>query len=99
MAVLVSKRASLPGATYAWLQYVIVEDGQVTILEMSPTVFGWNVARIIVQGQADWPNMTAEQIRAFKGQADDGHTQWLAADQADEIVKLRHTCRLAQEGK
>lgn len=97
--MLVSKRASLPGEKYAWLQYAIIEDARVTILEMSPAVFGWNVKGIVVQGATDWPNMNAEQIRAFKVQADDGRTEWLSGDQADEIVKLRHTCRLAQEGK
>lgn len=53
--------------TRPWLQYLIIRDESVTLLEMEPAPLGgWNVVSILVQGEAEWPRMKAHEIWRFK---------------------------------
>jgi hypothetical protein len=58
-----------------WRQYLVITDGRVAIVEMTPALLGgWSFKRVTVQGNDDWPNMTRDQIVASKRQWDDGKT-------------------------
>ena len=49
-----------------WKHILVIQDDRVTILHMVPAMFGWNTAKIDVQGHDEWCGMTREQIVAFK---------------------------------
>lgn len=58
-----------------WRQYLVITDGRVAIVEMTPAMWGgWSFKRVTIQDQDEWPNMTRDQIVASKWQWDDGKT-------------------------
>jgi hypothetical protein len=62
-----------------WRQYMVVSDGRVAIVHMTPAIIaGWNFSRVEKQGSADWPNMSREAIVAWKLANDDGLTRIVA---------------------
>jgi hypothetical protein len=74
-----------------WLQYLIVADERVRIVELEPagfgSAFGWNLTKTIDQGPAEWPGMTAESILAFKARNPDDCDRELAPGEADRILE------------
>jgi len=50
----------------AWRQLALVVDQGIYWLELTPTMLGYNVTRHWTHGPAEWPNMTAERIVAWR---------------------------------
>jgi len=48
------------------LQHVHVLDEATILIEFTQAMFGWNVRSITRFGSNDWPNMTRDQIVAWK---------------------------------
>lgn len=54
-------------AKKTWRQYMVITNQRVAIVEMLPAILGgWNFHRETIQGKDDWPNMTRDQIVAYK---------------------------------
>ena len=49
-----------------WRQHFIVRDGGLTLMEMSPAVFGWNVHKVSEQGSDHWGGMSEASIVAWR---------------------------------
>ena len=73
-----------------WMQYAIVEDYKLTIVELEPAAwFGWNIKRVTEQGQDEWPGMTAQEIKRYLVQF---WTSFAPASDADiEAIKTAIT--------
>lgn len=57
---------------YRWLQYMVVTDHRVAVIEMIPALFGWNLGKVTIQtGKDYWGDMTEAQIVAWKLQTDE----------------------------
>lgn len=53
----------------AWLQVERITDGRVDLVEYVPAeIDGWKFRRHEVFADDSWPNMTADEILAFKAQ-------------------------------
>jgi hypothetical protein len=51
----------------SWRQYQVITDERCVVVEMVPAMLcGWRFHRVIVQGRADWPGYTQDQIAAWK---------------------------------
>lgn len=50
----------------AWRHYFIVTDTRTVLVDMVPAIFGWNVREIKENGAEDWPDMTSDEIVAWK---------------------------------
>lgn len=72
---------------YSWRQYFVITDERCVVVEMLPALLGgWKFHRIIVQGAESWPDMTADQIVAFK--RDGGYAPDMAGDLGDFRARL-----------
>lgn len=72
-----------------WRQYALIADGRVIIMHLRPALLeGWNVERIEAQGEAEWSDMRADSIRAFKSECDDGLTRWLDGIELARVLTL-----------
>lgn len=68
-----------------WKEYQVVTDGRVAIVDMDPALLGgWRFKSVTVQGTADWPKMSRDQIVAYKKHNDDGKTS-IATDLTAEF--------------
>lgn len=66
---------------HKWLQYQIIGDGVVYIVDMvQALIAGWNFGRVTVQGEAEWPGMSHDDIVAWKKRNDDGRTSVVEHD-------------------
>ena len=55
-----------------WRQYMVITDGCVVVVHMTPALIaGWNFQRKDRQDGDAWPNMTRDQIVAWKLRHDD----------------------------
>lgn len=53
--------------SHRWRQYIIVGDGVVYIVHMTPALLGgWNFGRVDRQGESEWPGMSRDEIIAWK---------------------------------
>lgn len=72
-----------------WRQYLVITDGRVAIVSMSPALLGgWRFVGVDIQSCADWSGMTAAAITAWKLANDDGRTTIVVAIDADFRARL-----------
>jgi len=72
-----------------FLEYQVIYDGRVVIVEMTRAILaGWNIGKVICQGAADWPDMTRDQIVAWKlaNARGDGYDPMPATDVRPEFL-------------
>lgn len=84
-ATILVSEGTTPG--YRWRQYQVITDGRVVIVELLPALlYGWKFHRVTVQSSEDWPNMTRDQIVAYR--LADAHPAAMAGDLGEFREKL-----------
>lgn len=73
---------------HRWKHHLLIRDARVDIFEMEPAVLGWNLKRITVQGAEAWPDMTAEQILAWKRATPDEHERQPTAAEREFVLSM-----------
>lgn len=71
-----------------WRQYMVVSDERVATVHMKPAMLGgWNFDKVDIQKGDDWPDMSRDQIVAYKMRDDDGKTK--VADDLDSSFRQK----------
>lgn len=81
----------------SWKQFLVITRGRVALVEMSPALCGWNYGRVTIQTSADWGDMSADAIVAWKLRNDDGLTSAPTIPERDvaRLLELAGLCAAA----
>jgi hypothetical protein len=73
-----------------WLQFAIIRDNAVTIMELTPAAWGgWNLHGVTQQGASDWPgSYTADAILAEKRRSPDTCDVEITAEEITKALDL-----------
>jgi hypothetical protein len=78
-----------------WMQYIHIDDRSVTIVDYTKALlYGWNPSRSMVQGAEDWPDMSRDEIVAWKFQHG-WHPDTLIGLTVEELHGMDHESAIA----
>lgn len=80
---------------WEWLQFWIIEDRRVYVVEMTKKLIGWDFAEVNMFGAADWPMPESAIVADITGPAHDQSVPFEPIDDADFIRRLLDFARRA----